>query len=485
MKALFFAIAGLTSCAAADNASLNSDISPGGADLDLASNQLRIDVYPGQDTPALEAQSFIANPSTDWADIAIEIKASVSVSGRVVGYAASPMNAEVPGAERMPVSARVSAVRLGTITGASVLTDSDGEFSLIVPPARGYQLSIVPIDDAALPFTVSTNTNISSALDLETIDLGYGMPVYGFVRTDDDLAIIGARVSLEHAASGLMGPSALTDSTGHYLLRAHPDDYILEVRGQIGRALPRIRLAAQVEASVGLRLDVNLGRLETSSIIGQVFDAAGGHAIRDVNVRLTAEQLAHSDGGLQIETETDGDGLFSRSILPGTWLAEFIPEFDSPLGAKQMTFTVGEERIDLGPLTLPDRIPFSSAVIDPDGLPVAGAAINAREIGFNGYIFSTTSDTDGRFDLDLPPHPVTLMVSPPTDDLAARRVIVDPANESGIVHLSYGEPVQGRLTSDGAAVRFALIEIRDMDDTLFATALTDNQGRFSVRVEGL
>jgi hypothetical protein len=39
------------------------------------------------------------------------------------------------------------------------------------------------------------------------------------------------------------------------------------------------------------------------------------------------------------------------------------------------------------------------------------------------------------------------------------------------------------VTSQGAGVGFALIELRDISGTLYATALTDPDGNFSVRVE--
>jgi hypothetical protein len=472
-------------CASGRSTDAFNDSAPGGADLDFESNQLRIDVYPGQDAPTLSPQSWIAGSDTDWTNIGIDIKSSVSVTGRVVGYEANPLHAEVPGADRQPVDATISLIRVGTITGASAVTDEDGEFELSVPPARGYQLSIVPAEGSVLPFHVSTHTTIMDPIDLETIDLGYGVPVYGFITDHTGAAVEGALVSLEHAASGIRGPSTTTDETGHYLLRAHPDDYILEIRGKVGHALPKLRLPAPVAATTGLAFDVDIGNLETVTIAGQVFGPDGIRALGDVRVRLSSEQLASSEGALEIDTETDGDGLFSRSVLPGNWLAEFIPEYDSPIGARQMTFSVERTRVDLGSLPLPSRVPFSSAVLDPDGIPVEGAAVNAQETAFDRYIFSTSSDTEGLFSLDLPPHPVNLRVSPPSAELAVTKVLIDPVNDRGTVYLSRGEPVRGQVTTNGQPVRFSLIEVRNLHGTLHATALTDNQGRFEVRIEDI
>jgi hypothetical protein len=138
--------------------------------------------------------------------------------------------------------------------------------------------------------------------------------------------------------------------------------------------------------------------------------------------------------------------------------------------------------VDLAAIHLPDRVQFSSSVLDTDGEPVPRAAVNAQETGFDGYVFSTSTDADGRFDLDLPPQSIALLVSPPNADLAMARVLVDPATDQGTVYLSTGELISGRVTRLGEAVRFALIEVRTLKGTLLATAFTDESGAFETRI---
>jgi len=472
-------------CSNASEDTVTSTADAGGAELDVTLNQLRVDIYPGQTTPQIDAQSWIAESDTDWSNLEVDVLPSVSVSGTVLGYLASPMNADVPGAALSPISAQISVVRVGTITGVSAQTDINGDFSLKVPPGRGYRLSIVPDGAQAVPFQVAESTSILEDVDLGTIDLGYGLPVYGQIYDATGASVSGASVHLVDEASGIAGAPVETDAQGHYLLRAEPGDYTLEVTGRAGQAFPRISQAATLLNEDGLELDVDLGDLTTASVSGQVFRSETSSTVRDVKVRLRSEQLAHSDGFLSIETETDGDGLFSRTLLPGNWVAELIPEFDSPLSAMEVTFSIGTEdtSVSLGSLRLSDRIAFSSSVFGPSGEPIGGAAVNARQVGFDNYIYSSTTDDDGAFDLDLPTQPVTMMVSPPTSSLAVSHVYIEPESDRGSVYLSKGEPVSGVVLSNGQPVDFALVEIRSSVGELLATTLTDRSGNFNVRIE--
>lgn len=477
---------GLSGCASQSEA-LHSAMekAPGGAELDVSSNQLRVDIIPGESTPWLDKQSWIADADTDWGNLEIDILASIRVSGRVTGYSPTPFGAEVPGSGQTPVEATVALVREGTISGASVATDEDGNFALYVPPARGYTMSIVPHDGQHLPFMVTTNADFETVTDLGELDLGYGEPVHGAILDASGTPISGARVHLQDLVTGTEGASVLSNAEGRYVLRASPGDYAVVAQGQSGRAIPRIAQDIEVRDDTSVRVDFDMGDLSVTPVYGQVIDEASGQAIRDVGIRFSSDSLDSIDGTLEIETETDGDGIFNRSLLPGTWVAQFIPEYDSTLAPSEIVFDVTENGsgIDLEQIELPPRIEFRSVAIDDLDQPVAGAAVNARELGFDGYIHSTTTDMTGRFELLLPPSPVSLMVAPPGEDLAVTNVFVDPAGEAGSVLVSRGQRVEGQISSVGAGVGFALVEIRDISGLLYATALTDPNGQFQLRME--
>jgi len=486
MKYLLFFL-GFTSCSSLEKAELAGSGSPGGADFDPNSNQMRLDIHPQDQNIDLLSQSWIADGDADWGDLTIEVNPSVSVSGQVLGYTVQPLNAEVPGGDRNPVTANITVQRPGTISSSAVTTDTDGTFSLEVPPARGYTISISPDDTHLLPFQVVQGVDITDNLDLEEIDLGYGLPVYGRITNDEGTPIHNALVNLKHVESGIDGASVVTDSRGHYLIRALPDDYLLCVKGSPGVALPFLEVPATVNVDQALELDVNLGNTETVSVQGQLTNSEGTQTIRDVKVRLSSDLLDGTDGRLVIETETDRDGLFSRNILPGSWIGEFISAYDDIWGSLELTFRVslGGPPEDLEAIPLPDNVTFSSTVLDPNGNPIEGAAVNAHEMGFDSYIYSTTTNSLGRFSLELPPHPVALAVAPPTADLAVTRKIVNPTEGMSEFILSTGDLVAGKVISEGTGLEFALVEVRDMTGQLYATTITGPEGDFAVRIEGL
>ena len=479
---------GLIGCASMEKSmSMGDEYRPGGAELDADGNQLRIDIIPGEATPFLDPQSWLVEDGDNLGELAIDILPSVTVSGQLLGYTATPYGAEVPGADETPVDGVVSMYRLGTIAGASVATDLDGRFNLQVPPSTGYQFSAIPADGEVLPFYVELDTNVAEQTDLGVIDLGYGSPIYGRVVDDQNSGIQGASIRLVDVNSGLAGAQILSGENGHFIVRAHPGDYTLVVSGVTGSAIPTILTPVTVIEDQGTEVNVSVGRLQTSSVYGQVFGEGMTTPHRDVLVRFTSDQLSDTDGSLVVETETDGDGVFNRSLLPGRWMAEFIPPYDSPFAPLSMTFGVEDDQnmVDLSNVALPERVTFSSFAIDPAGNPVAGVAVNARELGYNAFIRSTTTDANGRFELSLAPHPMSLMLVPPGQSLAVTHTMLDPVSDEGSIALSSGEIVEGRLTSRGIGVPFALLEIRDSNGLLYATSLSDTEGNFSVRVDGL
>ena len=473
-------------CASMDAAIQSGrEYAPGGAELDTTADQLRIDIIPGESTPFLDPQSWLLGPDEDLGALNIDILPSVPVSGQLVGYSATPHGAEVPGADETPVDGLVSMFRLGSIAGASAATDTNGRFSLRVPPSTGYQLSAIPADGQSLPFFVDLDSDVSAETDLGMIDLGYGVPVFGRVTSDGSTGVSGAGVRLLEIQSGQSGSQGITGANGQFILRAQPGEYILSVYGIAGRAVPSIVVPVTALEEHGAEVDVVTGSLDTISVFGQVFGEDSNTPQRDVSVRFTSDALSDSNGSLVIETETDGDGVFTRNLLPGSWLVEFIPLFDSAQAPTQISFELDEDQgsHNLTDVLLPSRSTFSSVAIDPAGNPVAGVAVNARELGFDGYIRSTTTDQEGRFALDLSPQPMAFMLVPPGQDLAVTHALVDPVSDRGSLALDEGELVEGRITSRGIGVPFALIEIRDANGLLYATSLSDPDGLFSVRME--
>ena len=473
----------LLGCSQKETNGSGVDGSLGGADVSPVGDQLRIDVYPSETGSLLMKQTWIADIADGLESVEIALAPSITVSGQVLGYAVNPLHSEVPGEGRVPVPATVRVERAGTITGGSTRTDADGNFELRIPAAKGYTISITPDDGARLPFYVLDKEDLDDDVDFGTVDLGYGLPVYGHIRSHAEEGIEGAVVRLRDSATGVPGPATETDSTGHYLLRAGAGDYTLEVSGQPGSIVPSLSLSAKV-GETGLSLDVDLGDLVPALISGRLVAGSDEAALRDIRVRLESRSLRTAAGKLTIETETDGDGLFGRQILSGEWQASFIPPYDSIYAgvSERVDVSPGLGFVDLGTVPLPERVEFEGFITDPTGEPVPNVAINVQEENFDRYIFSSTTDEGGGFSVEIPPGPMTLTASPPDSRLAVTQWSFDPTEAGQVFALDEGDEMSGIILGPSGRVPFALVEVRSVDGSLLATTLSDDNGQFMVSI---
>ena len=465
---------------------MSADEDFGGAELDASREQLRIDVIPSSESADLAAQSWIIPEGDDLTALNVRVSPSIEVTGTVVGYEATPFGAEVPGADNMPMDAQVTLYRPGTINGNTVATELDGSFSLSVPPSGGYQLSIVPRDAPTVPFSVDSQLRLVEDTDYEVIDLGYGEPVYGKVTYSDGDPVEGAMVRATDPETGIAGPSTLTDANGHYMLRVPEGLLDIVAGGNPGTYLPAVTQEIEVLEETGTLLDFDMGDVTPVQVSGTVVGDASGQRQKDIKVRFRSSALADVEGELEVLTETDGDGLFARSILPGDWLVEFIPPFDSDQSPTQFGFSISDEPAprDLSQIELPDRVMFSRKIVDPNGNALPGAVINAKETGFDGYIHSATADINGRVEVELPAVDLDMTIVPPTTELAVTKLRLNPADHTGRITVSAGQPVSGVVRSEGEPVGFALVEVRREDGTLLASTITGPDGTFAVQIEG-
>ena len=343
-----------------------------------------------------------------------------------------------------------------------------------------------------MPFLVETDLRLVEETDLEVIDLGYGEPVYGKVLFSNGDPVEGALVRAIDAVTGVEGPSTQTDELGHYMLRVPQGEIDVVAGGNPGTYLPSVvrEIELSEEADDGVAdgaVDFDMGDISPVQVSGSVVGMQDGNRQKDIKVRFRSDALAEVEGDLEVETETDGDGLFSRSILPGDWQVEFIPPFDSDQSPTSMLFTVQIEDslspLDLSQVELPDRVDFSRSIVDPSGQPLGGAVINAQELGFDGYIYSATADTEGRVEIALPAVEMKMTVVPPTTALAVTTLSVNPATHEGRLNVDKGQQVSGVVRSEGEPVTFALVEVRREDGSLLASTITGPDGEFTVQIE--
>ena len=133
-------------------------------------------------------------------------------------------------------------------------------------------------------------------------------------------------------------------------------------------------------------------------------------------------------------------------------------------------------------------------LLDPEGKPVAGAAINVEGTRYSGVSYSSATsgrvdplavtDEKGEFFLDCTrdTSAITVTIEPPA--LAKRRMWLD-VGKAHLIRLTAGVTVTGRLLSDGVGVEGATVSMRTQNDEASASLRgfdigTDADGRFTL-----
>jgi hypothetical protein len=106
----------------------------------------------------------------------------------------------------------------------------------------------------------------------------------------------------------------------------------------------------------------------------------------------------------------------------------------------------------------------------------------ATEEGFDHYTYAATTDEKGWFDLAVPAVDLLFALTPPAGDAAVTFVDVATGEFPAIIMLDEGDAISGVVVHKEAGVAYALIEVRNSRDQLYATTLTDEGGSFAVRV---
>lgn len=479
-------------CAESDLA--KGDLAGAADELDSADEggqvSLRLDVYPSDETPWLEPQSYLPGHADDLHDLDIELSTSVTLAGRVTGFEATPFgvpaDVTVPGDDDIPVMAEVDIVLPGTTTALTVNTAEDGGFAVGLPAASGYTIAIVPLDPGNLPTWIVQDYALLEDVS-NSYYLSYGAPVYGWVRQSDGMPCDGpVRAFLLDDETGVAGAPVWLDANGHYMLRALDGDYTLVIQGDDTSPQPRVETAISVADGDPVEVDVDVGIVEVTTTRGHLVDSRG-RPVKDAIVRFTAPTLTDASGSAVVVTETDGSGVFNVDLLPGSWTAEFIAPYDSEGETSPLSQAVAitdPGTLDLGDLHLGSGTRLRASVRDQEGYAAANVIVTAQEQGFNHYIYSTVTDGDGEFQMDVPEVPLVLTLSPSDDNAAiTHHDLPLPSDAPETFLLEQGTLVGGRISArSNEAVAWALVELRTSDGELYGSSLTDGNGEFSVRV---
>ncbi len=439
----------------------------------------------------------------------LALERAAAVAGRVVGAGGAPIPDVWVSARRLGAAGEPQPTRLEPSAGGAA-TAADGAFRVGgLRPGETYLLDATK--DGFLPVVVAAPAALSPGRPTGVVlVLAPTRPAVGRVLDPDGRPVAGAEVRLAAATSPAReGPpaplasgtaesaDALSAADGSFLVAAIPALALdAEVRRQ-GFAPSRVRgfkvppVAAEAAGS-----PVDLGTIVLkpgAALAGQVIDGQGRPIARaqvfEVSELRPPAELAERLRQEVPAATTGPDGRFSLVDRPRGLPLHLLVSAPGYLPATVR----GVRPPTLKPLSI--RLTAGTAlagrVVDPEGLPVAGASIEAsgraalpgREDRLVGpaVLRRATAGQDGRFELpDLPEGRSTLTVSAAgfvaLDDLEVD--LPQPPGEEVRVVLARGATLEGRvLTTAGEPVTGARILAGP------AACLSDGDGVF--RTDGV
>jgi hypothetical protein len=452
---------------------------------DVVSDYLRVDIYPSDQNPDLLPETHTLDE--DWEGLELSMSSPVTFSGQVVGYDASPwFDVSVPGST-IPIEALLSVYEQGTIMGGSARTlpEEDGAFELRLPRSDDYTLTVVPVAPEQLPLLVDHLSVRADSSD-ELIELDYGAPVYGWVENSSGLPMSSLELELQlrDPITGATGPAVTPSDDGYFQLRALPGSaYDVVLSGASGKLVPTTSQEVLVESDEGAEVDFQIGVIQGVGVSGRVL-TSGSAAVEGATARFTSLELFDYPGGeLSLDDITNSRGEYRLVLLPGRYKAEFIAPASMELSPVQTTLEASDQGDgDDFDVELEGLYTIESQVLGPDGQALAGVTIVATERGFDGYTYTTTSDEGGNFTLEAPSVKLQFALEPSGGEASVTYIETPVEDFPPIIMLEHGDAISGTISHGDEPVAFALVEVRDSEDQLYATTLTDELGAFEVRV---
>jgi len=444
-------------------------------------NHLRIDVHPSNlNADLLPWTHFLEE---EWDGVSIEMETPVQLDGALAREIGSKRK---PGGEAQPVQAQLEAWVPGSVMGGGDISDAlTGAFAFHLPPSDDYTLAVIPGVDSELSFQVLTGQSFLCDQDL-SLDLGPGTAVDGLVTDDSGAALAGMRVQAVERGSGVASPEALTDEAGSYSLRLAPGSYDLRIQGAEGDWMPTTTIPLEVQAAQDISFDMQLGPLEPVEIEGWLALESNNMPAAGASVRFVSHELyEHPDAQLELLADTDDQGRYRAQLLPGSYDVELFYGDDTSVTPQRVSADIplGASSWNVGVMPLQGFANLASCLFDANGLPLAGATVQASEPGFGGRTWSATTDETGSFALFLPSMELDFVLVPTTGPSAVTHLSTHPESFPQALRLEEGQRISGSATHDGQPVPFALLEVRDSYDVLYAITLTDEQGEFEVWVD--
>jgi protocatechuate 3,4-dioxygenase beta subunit len=464
------------------------DAALNGASDGVPDEYLRVDVHPSDRNPDLKPEShWVDGWWLDESLLEIAMSTPVHLQGAIT---ASRSSGGAWGDEQVrttAVGAEIAAWIEGSIMSASTTSDSSsGNYSLLLPPQRGWAVAVVPEDGSNLPFQVLTDQDIVRDRADWDVQLDNGAVVRGTITGAEGEPLEGVPVRAIHSDTGVVGPAVFSQADGGYTLHLEPARYTLELGGEGERQLPTTMAEIEAVEDEIARVDLEVGSLETVPTLGRVMDARTGRPVQGVSLRFWSRGLEdHPQASLELEASTDQAGAYRVELLPGQWRMELVAQADQQLTPTRDSFSVraDQERVELGAITMEPYRRVQAVVRGPSGEPASDVTVVVSEQAISDRTFTATTDAAGGFILDLPASELHVVLTPGDSNAAVTHLDVGADSFPQGLDLALGTLLTGLVVHDGTPVQAALVEVRDgQTDRLYATTITDLDGNFELRL---
>jgi uncharacterized GH25 family protein len=431
----------------------------------------------------------------DGARPPLRVKAVDPAGKPLAGVLVGPWLLQKPGRE----------VQMNGMIDAFVKTGDDGVASLEWLPARiEGQISIVT--ESPDYYTLRTSAWIPAdppVDELAIVHLPYER-LSGRVTTKDGRPAANAQVRLEGAGAGDASFRALvrTDADGRFRLKVYSEQaYIITAtKGDMAapyRSSVVVRAGKPVE---GIAMVLGRG----TYLRGRVTVGADEKAVADTRVRafidkgsIPAELTREGDRiyhpmTIQLRTKTDPEGRFEFLLGPGDYTIR------GPARVEPIKVTIPAEnppRALVHNLVMPrpETGPFTLAVVDAEGKPIAGADVDGAYQSMDPprRFDAARSSAEGLVRLERSLDPLVIEAATPDRTRAgivrvdatateAKVVVKSTATASGRVVDTGGKPLAGRELEYGIIVHKGPSSRSPFSYEFGGTVTTDERGKFAL-----
>ncbi|NNE43889.1 MAG: T9SS type A sorting domain-containing protein [Gemmatimonadetes bacterium] len=314
--------------------------------------------------------------------------------------------------------------------------------------------------------------------------------IQGTVTDPAGNPVAGADLDLFDAQNGtkldLGGQDDNTDASGFYSLTVSPDIYHVRAEPPLNRDDLAPVQHRDLTAATDLTVDFTLPR--GSRVSGRV-TGADGQPVAGTDLDLVDPLTGIK--AATVRDDTDADGRFAFTVIPGTWHVAFGPPRGSGAGPLRI------DAVDLGTdrvldIALPRGHLLHGTVKSSGGNAIFRADLDARDRTTRRPVPTTDDATDfnGVLDVLLPEGHLDLFVVPPRTapfaPYAAYGINVTGDLDLGDVVLPDGHVLSGTARDgSGAALAGADLDFFQAglcDPYPLVDGVTDGAGNFSTRV---